>query len=167
MYIFNEYCKFYYHCIAKTCTTDADCANGEFCNDHDIQYGTPSICTGKITLCFYSKRKKMKLNNYRYHFYTFLQILIIPLSLGLVSFGGWCRYGSDDRDQMTNSNVINAQECQQHCVDKRECVAFSYESNNAESCQLYKGGPYTYGSGRMNTTCYIMQGKYDYFCYIV
>ena len=83
-----------------------------------------------------------------------------------MSFDGLCRYGSDDGEWMKMIDVTNVQECQEHCVENETCVAFSYEIYNAESCYLYKGGPYTYGTGRVNTTCYIMKGRPFYLSLI-
>ena len=52
-------------------------------------------------------------------------------------------------------------ECKEECEKFKKCIAFSYETlttpNKYYNCYLYEGGPYTYGSGRPNTTCNILE----------
>lgn len=56
MHMFNEYCNDCYHCIAKTCTNDTDCSNGESCIDHDNDLRSRPVCDRKIiTQCCYSE----------------------------------------------------------------------------------------------------------------
>ncbi len=94
-------------------------------------------------------------------------IFIYPLALALPTsyFGGLCRYGSDYRDHFKTITSTNPHECQQNCIDITGCVAFSYTSDAIENCNLYRGGPYTYGSGKPDTTCYIIQGKFSFTLY--
>ena len=51
-------------------------------------------------------------------------------------------------------------ECKEECHANIECVAFAYEdpkNPRFPNCYLYTGGPYTQGSGRPNTKCYILE----------
>ena len=83
-----------------------------------------------------------------------------PFALGeLASFGGWCRYGSDERNWIESVTVSTYIECEQVCRGNTKCVAFSYKANVNNNCNLYEGGPYTYGDGRTGTACYILGGK--------
>ena len=92
--------------------------------------------------------------------------MVNPLGLdNLENFGGWCRYGSDNSDWNDAITVIDVLECQQHCIDNTECAAFAYTRWVTINCDLYQGGPYTYGNGKSDTTCYIMKGKPGYFYY--
>ena len=79
-------------------------------------------------------------------------------------FGGFCRYGSDNSEnmEMQGITVNNPQKCQQYCMGNTGCVAFSYTNGTTKNCNLYKGGPYTYGNGKRDTTCYSMKGKAGY-----
>ena len=53
----------------------------------------------------------------------------------------------------TNSDV----KCYKKCQKTIGCNAFSFEYNNVlEPCNMYTGGPYTYGNGRVNTKCYVL-----------
>ena len=89
-------------------------------------------------------------------------------------FSGMCRYrrygdGKDYRDWIKVFTVTNTLECQRHCIDNTGCTAFSYQNHinkrYVENCNLYEGGPYTYGNGQADTTCYIIKGKPGYFYY--
>ena len=52
-----------------------------------------------------------------------------------------------------NSDV----KCYKKCQKTIGCNAFSFEYNNVlEPCNMYTGGPYTYGNGRVNTKCYVI-----------
>ena len=51
--MFNKYCNICYHYIGHTCTSASDCANNEYCNDHDSDPGTARICAGKINVYFH------------------------------------------------------------------------------------------------------------------
>ena len=44
--------------------------------------------------------------------------------------------------------------CKEECISWG-CVAFAYSYDN-DYCDLYRNGPYTYGSGSKSTKCYIM-----------
>ena len=82
------------------------------------------------------------------------------LDVGLPSFAGWCRYGSNERDHIKYITINGALSCKQQCLDTEACSAFSYQPEVKNNCNLYQGGPYTKGDGRAGTTCYIMpKGK--------
>ena len=73
------------------------------------------------------------------------------------AFDGYCRYGSDDKNWIKELDATNKHNCYEQCQTTDGCTAFAYESNGPhKDCDLYRGGPYTYGSGRMNTICYNM-----------
>ena len=81
--------------------------------------------------------------------------------LGLVhltSFSGYCRYEDADFDPLSYSSVTSVVECYEECQEiPNECVAFDYSPDNTGyECTMYKGGPYTYGTGIVGTTCYLM-----------
>ena len=65
---------------------------------------------------------------------------------------------------MKSIHDTDVKKCQQHCIGNTGCVAFSY-SSGSKTCNLYEGGPYTYGNGKRGTKCYIMKGKLGYFYY--
>ena len=92
--------------------------------------------------------------------------LIINLGLDLPFFDGWCRYGSDNRDWMNGYAIKNDILCHQKCQNTTGCSAFSFEYNDVEEpCNIYAGGPYTYGNGRVNTKCHtIPKGQCHILC---
>ena len=70
---------------------------------------------------------------------------------------GWCRYGNNDTDWMQELVVADVDACRQACRSQQDCTAYSWEEGDSTSpCDLYRGGPYTHGNGRANTTCYIL-----------
>ena len=84
-------------------------------------------------------------------------IFSTPLGLEISYFDGWCRYGSDNREWINGFEIKDDAECYEKCKATNDCVAFSFEYSNVdEPCNTYRGGPYTYGNGRLNTKCYIM-----------
>ena len=87
---------------------------------------------------------------------------MINLGLDLPFFDGWCRYGSDNREWMNGFAIKNDILCHQKCLNTTGCSAFSFEYNDVEEpCNIYSGGPYTYGNGRINTKCHtIPKGQY-------
>ena len=96
------------------------------------------------------------------------------LCIARVTYDGWCRNGVDSETFSggTGTDENSVTKCKRKCYRNMECVAFSYETPKDSSwfnCKLYKGGPYTHGNGRRNTTCYILQqGLCLSFCiYIV
>ena len=57
---------------------------------------------------------------------------------------------------VTKSNSL---ECYEECKVTSGCVAFAYENPDHASgtnCDFYRNGPYTKGSGREHTKCYIL-----------
>ena len=92
--------------------------------------------------------------------------LIINLGLDLPFFDGWCRYGSDNREWTMGYAIKNDILCYQKCQNTTGCSAFSFEYSDVEEpCNIYAGGPYTYGNGRVNTKCHtIPKGQYRILC---
>ena len=81
------------------------------------------------------------------------------LGTNLLSFIGYCRYGQyeDKRDLLDQVTENTVSKCQEKCGATKNCVAFAYkEDATNENCYLYGNGPYTYGTGREDTKCYIM-----------
>ena len=78
----------------------------------------------------------------------------------LVSFAGYCEYGSGESNHLSGiRNISSVSKCQEECRISVGCVAFSY--GESMDCDLYRGGPYTYGDGTDRITCYIMPiGKF-------
>ena len=77
--------------------------------------------------------------------------------LDLQFYEGWCRFGSDYREWMKGLSTKSDVKCYEKCQTTNGCSAFSFEYNNVEEpCNIYTNGPYTYGSGRANTKCYIL-----------
>jgi hypothetical protein len=76
------------------------------------------------------------------------------------TYPGWCRYGENLKDSFeSESDEDSFAECEEECQKTKGCVAFSYETPTPKeyyNCYRYRGGPYTSGSFRVNTTCYIM-----------
>ena len=70
------------------------------------------------------------------------------------AFGGYCRYGSNERIGIKQVET-NRQNCYNQCKITDGCTAFAYDWS-LSYCDLYRGGPYTKGSRRKNTTCYTM-----------
>ena len=70
------------------------------------------------------------------------------------AFDGYCRYGSNEKDWIKEVET-NLQNCYNQCKTTDGCTAFAYDESR-NYCDLYRGGPYTKGSGRENTKCYTM-----------
>ena len=87
----------------------------------------------------------------------------LPLGLPKSPFGGWCVDGSDKKIAMKDFKGTNPQECHNHCIDNKGCVAFAYQFTGTGKCELYEGGPYTKGDHSPGTKCYIMPGKVGIF----
>ena len=84
-------------------------------------------------------------------------ILRQTLGVDLSFHDGWCRYGSDYRGWMEALAINSDVKCYKKCQKTIGCNAFSFEYNNVlEPCNMYTGGPYTYGNGRVNTKCYVL-----------
>ena len=49
-------------------------------------------------------------------------------------------------------------QCYEKCqaIPNDECVAFAYTPTDSQPCDLYRGGPYTTGSGASGSSCYLM-----------
>ena len=75
----------------------------------------------------------------------------------LHAFDGDCRYRPNNINRIKELGATNAQSCYEQCEITDGCTAFAYKSNAPnKDCNLYREGPYTFGSGRENQTCYIM-----------
>ena len=58
-------------------------------------------------------------------------------------------------------------DCYARCQSTDDCVAFAYYKNDDTNCDFYRGGPYTYGNGRKDTTCYVMpEGIFHIFLHM-
>ena len=89
-----------------------------------------------------------------------LTTIVFSAHLGLPSFAGFCRYGSDHRDWIKDLASTSGSKCLKQCQTTPKCVAFAFTpSGIGRECDLYEGGPYTRGDGSVGSTCYIMQGK--------
>jgi len=71
----------------------------------------------------------------------------------LVSFNGYCRYGSGADEHFEADRVISVSLCQQACTITNGCTAFAFGNG---WCHKYRGGPYTYGTGGSTYKCYAM-----------
>ena len=70
---------------------------------------------------------------------------------------GVCRYGNNSYDYIRTANVSSVHECMEDCKSTNGCVAYAYSSTR-DFCGLYRGGPYTYGSGDTSYMCYVVTG---------
>lgn len=80
----------------------------------------------------------------------------------LVTYDGWCRDDSDSEDVLGARDENTFEKCKENCYSNEKCTAFSYESpkdSSYRNCIFSKGGPYTKGSGRNNTKCYLPQRR--------
>ena len=84
------------------------------------------------------------------------------------SFIGFCRWGDNKYDTITDVRTKTPLICQRECEKTENCTAFSYNTNVIRNCELYQGGPYTYGrniydsKGTKNDTsvkCHLMPQK--------
>lgn len=80
----------------------------------------------------------------------------VMILLGVTSFDGWCRYGSDAREFIGSVTSNEVSKCKEQCSSTNGCTAFAYTIEASNNCNLYRNGPYTYGNGKEKTTCYIM-----------
>ena len=92
----------------------------------------------------------------------------LHLRIELVTYEGWCRDNDGlSSDALDQSDEGTFEKCKEKCYENQKCTAFSYEttpSSKYYNCYSYQGGPYTTGSGRPNTKCYIVeQGKFFQF----
>ena len=74
------------------------------------------------------------------------------------SFKGYCRDKAGGKDIIDYIPVKDKSECHRNCNENTECVAFAFNRNNInrENCDLYRKGPYIYGSGINGITCYVI-----------
>ena len=80
-------------------------------------------------------------------------------SVPATSFTGRCLYGSNEKDVIddTGYDAKNISSCEEFCLKHVDCVAFGYNKySTIDNCDIYRGGPYTYGDGAWNHICYIM-----------
>ena len=75
------------------------------------------------------------------------------------SYVGFCRCdrcGRTKKSVNSSYHTVNDSDCQQGCEATKDCTAFAIEPGNVKkNCNLYRGGPYTYGSGKEGTICYV------------
>ena len=86
----------------------------------------------------------------------------------LTSFIGYCRYGFYDGNLIDSANAISAGQCYEKCktFPNNECVAFTYSPGDPIECDVYRGGPYTYGNSSPGSTCYLMP-QIGRFCLVL
>ena len=105
----------------------------------------------------------MKKENNLYYYLMHVDGKLLPHS-----FIGFCKYGSGESNEITDVRTKTTMKCQQECEKTANCTAFSFNTNVIRNCELYEGGPYTYGyniydsKGTKNDTsvkCYIMPSK--------
>ena len=109
----------------------------------------------------------MKKEHDRFNFSAYVDAKLLPHS-----FIGFCKYGSGESNEITDVRTKTPLKCQEECEKTANCTAFSYNTNVIRNCELYEGGPYTYGyniydsKGTKNDTtvkCYIMPSKGKYY----
>ena len=101
----------------------------------------------------------------------FLKMYIFYFYLvGMRSYAGRCQYGNDEHEYIGNSKLVTGvMECYEWCISNSLCTAFHFFKSNVNDpghdvCELYKGGPYTYGDGTTDgcgggcnpATCYVI-----------
>ena len=85
-----------------------------------------------------------------------------------VSFLGFCRFGSDEKNVIESIDAPDSVTCKQKCLESNGCVAFALEPRTVNrNCNLYQGGPYTYGSGKSDTFCYPIPGNCGFWEHII
>jgi hypothetical protein len=87
-----------------------------------------------------------------------INALQLYLGIALVNYDGWCRYEGNMKDVIFQSDENKFEECKEKCYRRPTCTAFSYETPSPldyYNCYILQGGPYTTGSGRPNTRCYL------------
>lgn len=88
-----------------------------------------------------------------------INALQLYLHIAFVTYDGWCEAKGNLRNRLSDSDENSFVKCKEKCYKNLECTAFSYETPTPSyyfNCILMKGGPYTSGSGRPNTKCYIL-----------
>ena len=79
--------------------------------------------------------------------------------INLPSHDGWCRYGNEEKDIITSVTKSDSSDCYEECKATNGCVAFAYEDPAfaySTNCDFYRNGPYTHGTGREHTKCYVL-----------
>ena len=69
---------------------------------------------------------------------------------------GACRDESGNYDVLKHYNGYSLKSCRVRCQRIGGCTAMAYFSD--KQCALYRGGPYTQGTGYSNVQCYTNQG---------
>ena len=72
-------------------------------------------------------------------------------------FDGFCRKSDGSKDYIKDLQTKNVGSCYQTCKDTSGCVAFAFTPSSDKNCDLYKGGPYSKGSGKSGSKCYTME----------
>ena len=77
------------------------------------------------------------------------------------TFNGYCRDKNGEKDIIDYIQVKDRLGCRNECKNTKECVAYAFNRNNKNSknCDLYRNGPYIFGSGKNATTCYVMEAR--------
>ena len=81
------------------------------------------------------------------------------------SFYGYCRDGDKQKKLIYDIRTKSPLGCQERCETTKNCVAFSFNRNVRRNCDLYEGGPYTYGwkfygeKDKDLIKCYLMPQK--------
>ena len=91
------------------------------------------------------------------------------LRIEFVTYDGWCEDEDGSSDDISESDENTFVECNEKCYRNEECTAFSYETpthSEYRNCHLSLGGPYTTGSGRLNTKCYEPKPGTSFYIYI-
>ena len=60
-------------------------------------------------------------------------------------------------DLIESTKAAHAKDCNFKCGQTTACTAFAFWSSGA-TCEKYRGGPYTYGSGHLGAVCHTYQG---------
>ena len=97
--------------------------------------------------------------------YIFGSIDCISNILGIAyrqDFDGFCRKGDGSKDYIKDLQAKNVGSCYQTCKDTSGCVAFAFTPESTDNCDLYRGGPYTRGSGRAGSQCFPLEPGISY-----
>ena len=78
------------------------------------------------------------------------------------TFNGYCRDRNGEKDIIEYIQVEDKLGCRNKCEVTKECVAYAFNRNkiNSKNCDLYRNGPYIFGSGKNATTCYVMPTQF-------